>query len=93
MRIIDAAALSGFARKTAQSVSDFANVVHELIMDVRDSYRHEQHYMRGPGPERRAKHQPWQSFDSEAVPSAGHHQLSPVYVRRRDAANPTQQPA
>jgi protocatechuate 3,4-dioxygenase alpha subunit len=53
--------LSGFARKTAQSVSDFASVVHELIMDVRDSYRPEQHYMRGPGPERRAKHQPWQS--------------------------------
>ena len=90
MRIIDAATLSGFARKTAQSVSDFASVVHELIMDVRDSYRPEQHYMRGPGPERRAKHQPWQSLDSEAVPSAGHHQLSPVYVRRRDAANPTQ---
>ena len=51
MRIIDAAALSGFARKTAQSVSDFASVVHELIMDVRDSYRPEQHYMHGPGPE------------------------------------------
>jgi hypothetical protein len=88
MRIIDAAALSGFARKTAQSASDFASVVHELITDVRDSYRPEQHDMRGPGPERRAKHQSWQSFDSEAVPSAGHHRLSPVYVRRRDAANP-----
>ena len=48
----------------------------------------EQYYMRGPGPERRAKHQSWQSFDSEAGPSAGHHRLSPVYVRRRDAANP-----
>ena len=56
MRIIDAAALSGFARKTAQLASDFASVVHELIMDVRDSYRPEQYYMRGPGPERRAKH-------------------------------------
>jgi hypothetical protein len=89
MRTIDAAALSGFARKTAQSASDFASVVHELIMDVRDSYRPEQYYMRGPGPERRAKHQSWQSFDSEAGPSAGHHRLSPVYVRRRDAANPT----
>jgi hypothetical protein len=88
MRTIDAAALSGFARKTAQSASDFASVVHELIMDVRDSYRPEQYCMRGPGPEWRAKHQPWQNFDSEAVPSAGHHRLSPVYVRRRDAANP-----
>ena len=90
MRIIDATALSSFARKTAESASDFASVVHNLIMDVRDSYRPELHYMRGPGPKWRAKHQPWQSFDSEAVPPAGHHQLSPVYVRRRDAANPTQ---
>jgi hypothetical protein len=90
MRIIDSTALSGFARKTAESASDFASVIHNLIMDVRDSYRPELHYMRGPGPKWRTKHQPWQSFDSEAVPPAGHHQLSPVYVRRRDAANSTQ---
>jgi hypothetical protein len=89
MRIIDAAALSGFARKTAESASDFTSVLHNLIMDVRDSYRPELHYMRGPGPKWRAKHQPWLRFDSEAVPLAGQHQLSPVYVRRRDAANPT----
>ena len=56
MRIIDATALSGFARKTAESASDFASVVHNLIMDVRDSYRPELHYMRGPGPKWRAKH-------------------------------------
>jgi hypothetical protein len=37
MEIIDATALSGFARKTAESASDFAGVVHNLIMDVRDS--------------------------------------------------------
>ena len=30
MRIIDATALSGFARKTAKSASDFASVVHNL---------------------------------------------------------------
>jgi hypothetical protein len=90
MRIIDATALSSFARRTAETASDFASVVHNLIMDVRDSYRPELHYMRGPGPKWRAKHQPWQSFDSEIVPSTGLHQLSPVYVRRRDAANPTQ---
>jgi hypothetical protein len=90
MSIIDATALSGFARKTAETASDFASVVHNLIMDVRDSCRPELHYMRGPGPKWRTKRQPWQSFESEAVPRAGHHQLSPVYVRRRDAANPTQ---
>ena len=50
MRILDATALSGFARKTVESASDFACVVHNLIKDVRDSYRPELHYMRGPGP-------------------------------------------
>ena len=63
MRMIDATVLSGFARKTAESASDFASVVHNLIMDVRDSYRPELHYMRGPGPKWRAKHQPWLNFE------------------------------
>jgi hypothetical protein len=89
MRIIDGIGLSGFARKTAESASDFASVVHNLIMDVRDSYRPELHYMRGPGPKWRAKHQPRPRFESEAVPPTGQHLLSPAYVRRRDAANPT----
>ena len=55
MRIMDATALSGFVRKTAESASDFAGVVHNLILDVRDSYRPELHYMRGPGPKWHAK--------------------------------------
>ena len=63
MRIIDATALSVFARKTAESASDFASVVHNLIMDVRDCYRPELHYMRGPGPKWRTKHQLWSRFD------------------------------
>ena len=87
MRIIDATALSGFARKTADSASDFASVVHNLIMEVRDSYRPELHYMRGPGPKWRAKHQPRLKFDSETAGRAGQHQLSPLYVRRRDPAS------
>ena len=87
MRIIDATALSGFARKTAELASDFASVVHNLIMDVRDSYRPELHYMRGPGPKWRAKHQPRLRFESEAVRPGGQHELSPVYVRPRDSAN------
>ena len=49
-------AMSGFAHKTAETVSDFVSVVHNLVMDVRDSYRPELHYMRGPGPKWRAKH-------------------------------------
>ena len=88
MRIIDANTLPGSARKSAELVSDFASVVRNLILDVRDSYRPEVHYMRGPGPKWRAKHQPWSRFDSEAVPPGGQHDVSPVYVRGREKANP-----
>jgi hypothetical protein len=59
--------MSGFASKTSETISDFASVVHNLLMDVRDCYRPELHYMRGPGPKWRAKHQPWLGFDP--VPS------------------------
>jgi hypothetical protein len=89
MRIMDANTLSGFARKTAESTSDFASVVRNLILDVRDCYRPEVHYMRGPGPKWRAKHQPRLRFDAEAVPSGGHHDLSPAHVRGREKANPS----
>jgi hypothetical protein len=87
MRTIDTNTLSGFARKSAESVSDFASVVQNLILDERDSYRPEVHYMRGPCPKWRAKHQPWLGFDSEAMPPAGQHELWPVYVRPRNSAN------
>ena len=86
MRIINATAWSGFARRTAESASDFASVVHNLFMDVRDSYRPELHYMRGPGPKWRAKRQPWPGLDSEAIPPAGSTSRRPVYVRGRDAS-------
>jgi hypothetical protein len=88
MRIMDATALSGFARKTAQSASDFASVIFNLIMDVRDSYRPGLHYMRGPGPKWRAKRQPWLGVDPEPAPSAGQRQMSPLDARRRHAARP-----
>jgi hypothetical protein len=93
MRIMDATGLSGFARKTAESVSDFAGVVHNLIMDVRDSYRAGLHDVRGPGPKWRAKHRSWPGFDSEAVLPAGPRQPRPAQIRRRDAANPARSPA
>ena len=89
MRIMDATALSGFARKTAESASALASVIYNLIMDVRDSYRPGLHYMRGPGPKWRAKHQPWLGVDPQPVTPAGQRQLLPLYVRRRDAANST----
>jgi hypothetical protein len=82
-------AMSGLVRKTAETVSDSASIVHNLVMDIRDSYRPEPHYMRGPGPKWRAKHQRWLRFDSEAVSPDGQRQLSPVHIRRRNAANTT----
>ena len=71
MRIVDTSALSGLARKTAESASDFAQVIYNLIMDVRDSYRPGLHYMRGPGPKWRAKHQSWLVVDLKPVLPAG----------------------
>jgi hypothetical protein len=50
-------AMSGSARKTVETVFDFASIVHNLVMDVRDRYRPELRYMRGPGPKWRAKYQ------------------------------------
>ena len=82
-------AMSGLARKTAETVSDFAGVVHNLVMDIRDSYRPELHYMRGPGPKWRAKHRRWLSLDSAVVSPDRQRQLSPVHIRRRNAANTT----
>ena len=88
MRIMGAIALSGFAHRTAESVSDFASVMRNLVMDVRDSYRPELHYMRGPGPKWRAKHQPGLKFDSDAVLPTAQHQLS-AQIRPRNAAKTT----
>ncbi|MGY4573874.1 hypothetical protein ACVWY5_006944 [Bradyrhizobium sp. USDA 3256] len=89
MRIMDAIALSAFACRTAESASDFASVVRNLILDMRDSYRPELHYMRGPGPKWRAKHQPSLKFDLRAVSPVEQHQVSPLHVRRRVVANST----
>ena len=69
-------AMSGVARKTAETVSDLAGVVHNLVMDIRDSYRPELHYMRGPGPKWRVRHHPWPGFDGEAVLPARQRQRS-----------------
>jgi hypothetical protein len=68
MITMGATAFSGFARRTVEFVSDFASVIHNLIMDVRDSYRPGLHYMRGPGPKWRAKHQPSTRMAGRAAP-------------------------
>jgi hypothetical protein len=82
-------AISGFARKAAETASDFTGVVLNLVLDIRDSYRPEVHYMRGPGPKWRAKHQPGPGFGSEPVLPAAQHQLSRAFASRPGAATPT----
>ena len=89
MTTLGATVFSGFAGRTAEFVSDFASVIYNLIMDVRDSYRPGLHYMRGPGPKWHAKHQRWLRFGSEAVSPDGQRQLSPVHIRRPNATNTT----
>ncbi|MET4512103.1 hypothetical protein ABIB81_001409 [Bradyrhizobium sp. I1.7.5] len=88
MRVVDATELSGMSRKTAKPASDFAGVVHNLILDVRDCYRPGLHDMRGPGPRRRAKHQTWLRLHSEAVSPPAQHQPQPMDIHPCDGANP-----
>ena len=59
MKISDMIASPGFARNTAKNISGFATLLHNLILDVRDSYRPGQHRLRGPGPNWRTKRRPW----------------------------------
>jgi hypothetical protein len=87
MITMGATAFSGLARKSAEFVSDFASVIRNLIMDVRDSYRPELHYMRGPGPKWRAKHRSWPRFGAEAALQDGQPQLLPVHICRPNATN------
>ncbi|OSJ35806.1 hypothetical protein BSZ19_07100 [Bradyrhizobium japonicum] len=79
-------ALSWFASRSAETLSDFASLVHNLVRDVRDTYRPELHYMRGPGPKWRAKHQPWLNSNSEF---GGRDRSTQGSLRRRDAGNRT----
>ena len=53
-------AASGLARKAAETVLDFASILHNLALDIRDCYRPALHHMRGPGLKSRAKHHQWQ---------------------------------
>ena len=84
---MNANTLSGFARKSTESASDFASVVRNLILDLRDSYRPEVHYMRGPGPKWHAKDRPCLRFNSEAVPQGRPNELSALYACHRDPTN------
>jgi hypothetical protein len=80
MRTENTGALWGFARKMAELVSDLASLAGNLIKDIRDSYRPELHYMRGPGPKWAAKYQLGKSFDYEIARPSSSFELSPVYL-------------
>jgi hypothetical protein len=64
MSTMRAAVLLHFFRKIAESFSKAADIPCDLILDISDSYHREEHYMRGPGPKWRAKHQPGPGDDS-----------------------------
>jgi hypothetical protein len=48
MRRVDTTALSALVRKTAALATGYADLVRELFMDVRGSYRRELRYARIP---------------------------------------------
>jgi hypothetical protein len=58
MKIINAPALSRFARTAADQLPIFISVVRNLIGDVRDSYRPTPAELRGPGPKWPRKNRP-----------------------------------
>jgi hypothetical protein len=89
MTTMGATTFSAFARGTAEFISDFASVIHNLIMDVLDSYRPGLHYMRGPGPKWRAKHQSRLRIDTGSVPADAAAPDVALYPSRCDAAHST----
>src|SRR5262249_41160249 len=60
----------GFAahRETPGLTFDLADLARNLIKDLFDTYRPELHYMRGPGPKWRAKHEPTLRFGPNVAP-------------------------
>ena len=62
------------ARATPALAAEFADVLRQ-IKSLFDPYRPELHYMRGPGPKWRAKHDP--------APAASHGLAIPALVRVR----------
>jgi len=68
-------------RDTPGLACDLADLVHNLVKDLFDPYRHELHYMRGPGPKWRAKHERALRIDPDVLaltPARLHHAY--IYV-------------
>ena len=67
---MDRETVRGFAarREMPDLASDLAGLARNLIKDLFDTYRPELHYMRGPGPKWRAKHEPTLRFGPDVAP-------------------------
>jgi hypothetical protein len=79
------------ARKNPGLVADIAELFRNLANALFDSYRPELHYMRGPGPKWRAKHDLSRATKAVAAPvlistRAGEALAVPVRIRAARAA-------
>jgi hypothetical protein len=88
MRIINAPALLGFARRAADQLPIFISVVHDLIGDVRDSYRPTRHQVRGPEPTWPRKNRPLLNVPTRISSIGRAIAAVALRVRHRAAAKP-----
>jgi hypothetical protein len=88
MKIINAPALSRFARTAADQLPIFISVVHNLIGDVRDSYRPTPTELRGPGPKWPRKNRPLLNVPTRISFIGGAATAVALRVRHRAAARP-----
>src|SRR3954451_24703112 len=83
MKIINAPALSRFARTAADQLPIFISVVRNLIGDVRDSYRPTPAELRGPGPKWPRKNRPLLNVPTRSTISM---QVFQVVAKQREAS-------
>jgi len=88
MRIINAPALSGFARGAAGQLTIFISVVHDLIGDVRYSYRPTRDQVRGPEPKWPMRNRPQLNIPTRIASIGPAAKAVALRVRHRAAAKP-----
>src|SRR5262249_3148842 len=68
--VMDRETVRGFAarREMPDLASDLAGLARNMVKDLFDTYRPELHYMRGPGPKWRAKHELALRFGRDVAP-------------------------
>ena len=70
------------ARQADGLAADLVDLFHTLTRSLFDTYRPEQHYMRGPGPKWHAKHAPSAAPSAASLGALPMPALLPVRVRR-----------